>query len=223
MPSRLLLVEDEPGLQRVIGDRLKAEGYRVTVVDLGREAVERILQRSADLVVLDVMLPDLSGMAVCRTVRDAGITTPILMLTALQDVDHRVQGLGCGADDYLGKPFAMPELLARIEALLRRAGVSELIQVGCAQVDRAATRVVRDDEDVVLSALQYRLLDYLIRHRGTTVSRDQLLREVWGHKGTSTTRTVDVHVAALRRVVEADPAHPTTLVTVHGQGYRLER
>lgn len=220
--SKLLLVEDEPGLQRVVGDRLTAEGYEVTIAGTGREAIERIESRMFALVVLDVMLPDFSGMDVCRQVRAAGFSIPILMLTALQEVEHRVEGLTGGADDYLGKPFAMPELLARIEALLRRSGSSDVIQVGQARVDRAATRVMRDNQEMDLSALQYQLLEYLIEHRGTTVSREQLLRDVWGHKGQSNTRTVDVHVAALRRIVEQDSTDPKVLVTVHGRGYRLD-
>ena len=220
--SKVLLVEDEPGLQRVVGDRLRAEGYDVAIVGTGVDAIERIESRAFGLVILDVMLPDLSGMEVCRQIREAGISVPILMLTALQDVEHRVEGLTGGADDYLGKPFAMLELLARIEALLRRAGASDVVQVGRAQVDRVATRVLRDDQEIDLSALQYQLLEYLIENKGTTVSREQLLRDVWGHKGQSNTRTVDVHVAALRRIIEQDSSNPKILVTVHGRGYRMD-
>jgi two-component system, OmpR family, alkaline phosphatase synthesis response regulator PhoP len=227
MPSaRVLLVEDEPGLQLALTDRLIAEGYRVETAADGDTAVRRAGGEPFDVIILDVMLPGRDGFDVARTVRQQGVQTPILMLTARTQVVDRVVGLKLGADDYLTKPFEMMELLARIEALLRRApttsGVSlERFQFGNVLVDARKAEVSRDGALVELSAIEFHLLRYFIEHRGATISREELLTEVWGYQATPSTRTVDVHVAWLRQKLEPNPRIPQYIVTVHGLGYKF--
>ncbi|MGQ0737004.1 MAG: response regulator transcription factor [Acidobacteriota bacterium] len=227
MPSaRILLVEDEPGLQLALSDRLTAEGYRVETAGDGNTAIERATAEPFDLVLLDVMLPGCDGFDVARTLRQRGVRTPILMLTARAEVVDRVVGLKLGADDYLTKPFEMAELLARIEALLRRApatsGASlERFQFGDVFVDTRKAEVTRDGTLIEVSAKEFHLLRYFIEHRGATISRDELLQEVWGYLSTPSTRTVDVHVAWLRQKLEPNPRVPQYILTVHGLGYKF--
>ena len=226
MPARVLLVEDEPGLQLVVSDRLIAEGYHVETAGDGDTALRRASGEPFDLIVLDVMLPGRNGFDVARTLREQGVRTPILMLTARSQVVDRVVGLRIGADDYLTKPFEMIELMARIEALLRRAppesGVAlERYQFGDVQVDVRRAEVRRGGAPIELSAKEFQLLCYLIEHRGATVSRDELLHEVWGYQATPSTRTVDVHVAWLRQKLEPNPKTPQYVLTVHGLGYKF--
>lgn len=223
MKKSVLIAEDEPGLQLTLADRLQAEGYETKTVSEGYAAERAALGDGFDAIVLDVMLPGQSGLDVCSRLRRQGVRTPILMLTALDQVDDRVRGLKCGADDYLGKPFEMKELLARIEALVRRAPVSrQTIRFGPAAVDFGAGRAWMEGEPVELSARLLRLLAYLVEHAGQIVTRDQLLNEVWGHKSVPSTRTVDVHVAWLRRALEANPQEPRHIITVRGSGYRFD-
>jgi two-component system alkaline phosphatase synthesis response regulator PhoP len=224
--ARVLLVEDEPGLQLALTDRLVAEGYRVETAADGNTAVQRASGEPFDVIILDVMLPGRDGFEVARTVRQQGIQTPILMLTARTQVVDRVVGLKLGADDYLTKPFEMVELLARIEALLRRAPASsgvnlERFQFGDVLVDARKAEVSRDGALVELSAKEFHLLRYFIEHRGATVSREELLTEVWGYQATPSTRTVDVHVAWLRQKLEPNPRVPQYILTVHGLGYKF--
>jgi two-component system alkaline phosphatase synthesis response regulator PhoP len=224
--ARLLLVEDEPGLQLALSDRLVAEGYRVETAADGDLAVERATSEPFDVILLDVMLPKRDGFDVARTVRAQGVQTPILMLTARGQVVDRVVGLKLGADDYLTKPFEMIELLARIEALLRRAptmsGVSiERYQFGDVSVNVRKAEVSRRGTPVDLSAKEFHLLCYFLEHRGATVSRDELLQQVWGYQSTPSTRTVDVHIAWLRQKLEPNPRVPQYIVTVHGLGYKF--
>ena len=199
--KRLLLVEDEPGLQLALSDRLIAEGYTVETAGDGNLAVTRATGEPFDVIVLDVMLPGRDGFDVARTIRQQGIQTPILMLTARSQVVDRVVGLKLGADDYLTKPFETIELLARIEALMRRAptgpsGVTlERYQFGDITVDVRKAEVMQKGVSLDLSAKEFQLLKYFIEHRGATVSRDELLQEVWGYSSMPSTRTVDVHVA----------------------------
>ena len=227
MPTaRVLLVEDEPGLQLALTDRLASEGYRVEAAADGNTAVQRATGEPFDVIILDVMLPGRDGFDVARTVRQQGVQTPILMLTARTQVVDRVVGLKLGADDYLTKPFEMVELLARIEALLRRApttsGVSlERFQFGTVLVDARKAEVTKDGAPVDLSAKEFHLLRYFIEHRGATVSREELLTEVWGYHATPSTRTVDVHVAWLRQKLEPNPRVPQYILTVHGLGYKF--
>jgi two-component system alkaline phosphatase synthesis response regulator PhoP len=224
---RLLLVEDEPGLQLALSDRLIAEGYSVETAGDGHAAISRASGEPFDVIVLDVMLPGRDGFDVAKTLRQQGVQTPILMLTARTQVVDRVVGLKLGADDYLTKPFETIELLARIEALMRRApsgpsGVSlERYQFGDINVDVRKTEVTSKGELLELSAKEFQLLRYFIEHRGATLSRDVLLHEVWGYNNAPSTRTVDVHVAWLRQKLEPNPRVPQYILTVHGMGYKF--
>lgn len=220
----ILLVEDEPGLVRTLTDRLKREGFDVRAVSDGPTAERLLLDERYDLVLLDVMLPGRSGFEICERIRAKGLRLPVLMLTARSAVEDRVQGLELGADDYLVKPFEMRELLARVDALLRRvpAGNRQL-KIGKGLVDFDAGTITVNGNLVEVSARSMKLLDYLVRNEGRVLSRQQLLREVWGYSSsTPTTRTVDVHVAILRRSLEEDPKNPRHIVTVHAVGYRFD-
>jgi two-component system alkaline phosphatase synthesis response regulator PhoP len=225
--KRLLLVEDEPGLQLALSDRLAAEGYSVETAGDGNVAVTRATGELFDVIVLDVMLPGRDGFDVAKTIRSLGVQTPILMLTARSQVVDRVVGLKLGADDYLTKPFETIELLARIEALLRRApsgpsGVAlERYQFGDITVDVRKAEVTQNGQQLELSAKEFQLLKYFIEHRGATISRDELLHQVWGYAATPSTRTVDVHVAWLRQKLEPNPRVPQYILTVHGMGYKF--
>jgi two-component system, OmpR family, alkaline phosphatase synthesis response regulator PhoP len=223
--KRLLLVEDEPGLVLTLTDRLTREGYSVESATDGERGLERAAGNAFDLVLLDVMLPRLGGFDVLRELRQRGIETPVVMLTARGQVLDKVTGLRLGADDYVTKPFEMVELLARIEAKLRRAPVNlhpaEAYQFGDIRVDFRKAEVVKDGGVLELSAREFQLLRYLIEHRGTTVTREALLNEVWGYNAMPSTRTVDVHVAWLRQKVEPNPRHPQFIVTIHGLGYKF--
>ena len=228
MPDkRLLLVEDEPGLQLALTDRLSAEGYAVETAGDGNTAVTRATGEPFDVIVLDVMLPGRDGFEVAKAIRQHGIQTPILMLTARTQVVDRVVGLKLGADDYLTKPFETIELLARIEALLRRvpsgsSGMSlERYQFGDISVDVRKAEVKQNGQLLDLSAKEFQLLKYFIEHRGATLSRDELLHEVWGYNATPSTRTVDVHVAWLRQKLEPNSRVPQYILTVHGMGYKF--
>ena len=227
MPNaRVLLVEDEPGLQLALTDRLVAEGYRVESATDGHTAIQRATNEPFDVIILDVMLPGRDGFDVAKTVRQQHIQTPILMLTARTQVVDRVVGLKLGADDYLTKPFETVELLARIEALLRRApttsGASlERFQFGNVLVDVRKAEVTKDGALLDLSAKEFHLLRYFMEHRGATLSREELLSEVWGYQSTPSTRTVDVHVAWLRQKLEPNSRVPQYILTVHGLGYKF--
>jgi two-component system, OmpR family, alkaline phosphatase synthesis response regulator PhoP len=223
---RILLVEDEPGLRRTLKDLLASSGYTVETSGDGAEAQARAEHETFDLIVLDVMLPSRSGFEVAKGLRRNGIQTPILMLTARTELNNKVQGFKSGADDYLTKPFEGPELLVRMEALLRRAqaGARKRISSWNFQditVDFAKARMVKNGEEIILSERECRLLQHLIESRGEVVTRDELLEEVWGYEAAPMTRTVDVHISWLRQKLEDDPANPRFIVTVHGQGYRF--
>jgi two-component system alkaline phosphatase synthesis response regulator PhoP len=223
---RILLVEDEPSLVVTLTDRLTAESYDVASAGDGNSAVARLRRDSFDLVVLDIALPGKNGFDVCRELRQSGNGVPVLMLTARGEVTDRVVGLKLGADDYLVKPFEMIELLARIEALLRRgrpevAPSAEGYSFGDLRVDFKSAQVFRSGRVISLSALEYKLLRHLIDHRGELLTRDELLDKVWGYDAMPATRTVDVHIASLRQKLEANPAHPEHILTVHRLGYRF--
>jgi len=224
--NRLLLVEDEPGLVMTLTDRLIAEGYDVETATDGETGLARGSAESFALIILDGMLPGRDGFDVCRTIRQRGVQTPILMLTARGQVVDRVVGLKLGADDYLTKPFEMAELLARLEALLRRAPRAaappgDSYQFGDVKVDFRKAEVTRAGQALELSAREFKLLRYFIEHRGATLSRDELLNEVWGYNAMPNTRTVDVHVAWLRQKLEAHPRRPQYIHTIHGLGYKF--
>ncbi|MGH9453252.1 MAG: response regulator transcription factor [Terriglobia bacterium] len=227
MRNKILLIEDEPGLVTVLKDRLESEGYAVETAPDGVQGFEKASTANFDLILLDVMLPRRNGIDVCRDLRQQNLTTPILMLTARGKTIDKVLGLKIGADDYLSKPFDMMELLARVEALLRRSpkkGPEESVafSFGNVRVDLRGTEVRRGGKAVPLSAREFQLLRYFIEHRGATLSREELLREVWGYTATPATRTVDVHVAWLRQKLEPDPRDPKFILTVPGLGYKFE-
>ena len=224
--QRILIVEDEPHMQRGLKDNLEFEGYTVDVAGDGEAGLERILHESYDLVLLDVMLPKLSGFDVCRRARREGAATPIIMLTAKGEEIDKVLGLELGADDYVTKPFSLRELLARVKAVLRRR--PEPVGAGAGTVTIGALEVVfdryeahaPDGTDVAMTHLEFEVLRYLVEHAHETVTREQLLSDVWGYEAQPTTRTVDNFILKLRQKLEADPAHPRHILTVHGVGYK---
>ncbi len=226
MNERILLIEDEEALLMTLTDRLTSEGYSVEIARNGDEGYEHGTRSTFDLIVLDIQLPKRNGFDVCRDIRQAGVATPILMLTARGQVVDKVVGLKIGADDYMTKPFEMMELTARIEALLRRAPIrapelDNVQQFGDLRIDLRGTEVSREGRAVPLSAREFQLLRYLVEHRGATISRGELLKEVWGYNAATYTRTVDMHIASLRQKIEDDPKQPQWVVTVPGLGYKF--
>ena len=223
---RILLVEDEPSLVMTLGDLLASEGHQVRTISDGQEGFEVACRHDFDLLILDVMLPNKNGFDICREVRARGVQTPILMLTARGQVIDKVLGLKLGADDYLTKPFDAMELLARVEALLRRAPVAAVklpatFRFGAIQVDFRRTQVKRNGHLIDLSAREFELLRYFIQQRDVTLSRQQLLRDVWGYDEEAMTRTIDVHVGALRQKLEDDSQEPRYFLTIRGLGYKF--
>jgi two-component system, OmpR family, alkaline phosphatase synthesis response regulator PhoP len=224
MPGKILVVEDEEAIRMTLEDRLQSEGYSVDFAVDGEQGFKKATQGEFDLIVLDIMMPKKNGFDVCRDIRMAGIVVPILMLTARGQVVDKVLGLKIGADDYMTKPFDAMELMARIEALLRRSNVpaASIVQTfGTLRIDLRGTVVTRDGKVVPLSAREFQLLRYFVEHPGTTLSRDVLLKEVWSYSTEAFTRTVDVHVASLRQKLEIDPKKPSLIVTVPGLGYKF--
>jgi len=223
---RILIAEDEPGIALAVEDDLTLDGYEVEVVCDGDAASKRAREGRFDLVLLDVMLPCKTGFDVCREVRRAGVTVPILMLTARVQEADKVMGLDLGADDYLTKPFSPHELRARIRALLRRATASpesnRIFAFGGIEVDFTRGELRRAGQPVEISALEFKLLSAFIRNRGRLLSREQLLDEVWGRGLVVTERVVDNQVSSLRKKIESNPAEPRVLVSVRGLGYRFD-
>jgi DNA-binding response OmpR family regulator len=222
--ARILLVEDDADLARGLAFNLRHEGYEVVHAASVKEGRREALRGGAALVILDLMLPDGDGLEVLREIRGAGSRVPVLCLTARGQETDVVMGLGTGADDYVTKPFGLAELFARIAALLRRAGpaAGETVRLGSAEVDLAARRVRRAGKEEDLTPVETDLLRYLLARRGEAVERERILRDLWGVASRHETRTLDNHVARLRKKIEEDPARPAVLVTVHGAGYRLE-
>jgi two-component system, OmpR family, alkaline phosphatase synthesis response regulator PhoP len=226
MGKRILLVEDEPSMSMTLTDRLHSEGYAVEIAEDGETAFQRGMTKYFDLIILDLMLPRKSGLDVCRDLRQNGKMTPILMLTAMDKLVDRIVGLKIGADDYLVKPFEISELLARIEAVVRRAPAPLLLPIeqyhfSNIQIDFRRAEVKRAGATVEFSAREFHLLRYLIEHRETVLSREELLQKVWRHSALQLTRTVDVHIASLRQKLEANPRYPQFILTVHGMGYKF--
>lgn len=226
MNENILLVEDEEALRMTLTDRLRNEGYVVECAVDGNAGLDKATRLPFDLIILDVMLPRKNGFDVCRDIRQAGLATPILLLTARGQTVNKVVGLKLGADDYVTKPFEMMELTARIEALLRRApnrtgNQNEVHQFGPLRIDFRGTEVTREGKPVNLSAREFQLLRYFVEHRGATLSRDEILKEVWGYHAETFTRTVDVHVASLRQKLEHDSKKPELITTVPGLGYKF--
>jgi two-component system, OmpR family, alkaline phosphatase synthesis response regulator PhoP len=224
---KVLLVEDEEGLILTLTDRLQSEGFDVKSAADGETGFDFALTENFDLIILDVMLPRKNGYDVCRDLRGKGVETPILMLTAKGETIDKVLGLKLGADDYLTKPFEVIELLARVEALLRRSplqnqtSAAETFRFGNVTVDFRRAEVLKDNEKIELSAMEFKLLQFLIENRGRVHSRNELLDEVWGYDAMPSTRTVDVHVAWLRQKLENNPKYPQFIQTVHGFGYKF--
>jgi DNA-binding response OmpR family regulator len=226
LPLRsVLVVEDEEQMRTMLEDNLQFDGYRVTSVGSGEEALGELDRHAYALVLLDVRLPGISGFDVCRRLRSRGTRVPVIMLTARTQEADRVEGLDVGADDYVSKPFSVRELLARVRAQVRRddwhTGMGDDFSFGDVSVRLRQRLVMRKGRRVPLSAREFELLRYLIAHRNEIVSREQLLRDVWGYHEASITRTVDNYVAKLRNQLEARPHEPRYIVTVHGSGYQL--
>jgi DNA-binding response OmpR family regulator len=223
--SRILIAEDEPRLSSFLEKGLRSAGYSTAVCDDGTRAVTIACDAEFDLLILDIGLPGHDGLTVLRALRARGEKLPVLILTARDDIGDTVAGLDSGADDYMTKPFESAELLARIEALLRRTradAVADELAFGDVIVKPRAGQVLRGGRAVRLSAQEFKLLVHLVRHPGVVLSRDELLDAVWGYQATPETRTVDVHVSWLRQKLEPDPHNPRYIVTVYGLGYRFE-
>jgi two-component system alkaline phosphatase synthesis response regulator PhoP len=222
--ATILIVDDEPEILRGLADNLGFEGYRTVAASTGAEALHLAAGHAPDLILLDIMLPRMSGWDVCRALRERGIDVPIIMLTARGEEADRVRGLELGADDYIAKPFSLRELLARVRAVLRRPGPRHKVDefaFGDVRVRLRGRQVFRTGREVMLTRKEFDLLVYLLAHRGEVVTRERLLDEVWGYERFPTTRTVDTHVLRLRRKFESDPDRPAWILTVHGQGYRF--
>ena len=222
--AKILVVEDEPNMVAGLRDNFEFEGYEVITASDGIEGLQKALDESPDLVVLDVMMPRMSGLEVCKQLRAKRASIPIIMLTARgQEVD-KVVGLELGADDYVTKPFSIRELLARVKTILRRASApknQEQHSFGDIEVDLRRCRVVKSGKLLDVSSKEFELLKYFISHSGETLSRDRLLEDVWGYDNFPTTRTVDTHLVRLRQKLEPDPEQPQYFLTVHGTGYRF--
>lgn len=224
--AHILVIEDEPEMQRGLRDNLDFEGYDVTVVGDGKKGLDTLIAGRFDLVLLDVMLPGMSGFDLCKSARSHGITTPIIMLTAKGEEVDKVLGLEFGADDYITKPFSLRELLARVKAVLRRTPTgtpitNATITIGLLEVNFEAYSAAKKGKSVTMSSKEFDILRYLWQHQKQVISRDDLLTNVWGYDESITSRTVDNFIVKLRKNIEKDPSHPQHIITVHGTGYKL--
>lgn len=224
--TKILLVEDEPKMQQVIKDNLELEGYDVALAGDGKTGLRKILENSYSLVLLDVMLPEMSGFDVCRKAREKGISTPVIFLTAKGEEIDKVLGLELGADDYITKPFGVRELLARTKAVLRRVegpatGLADTLTLGSVEIDFKTYTASRDGAALPMTPKEFELLKFLWQHRNQVVSRDQVLTNVWGYDETISTRTIDNFILRLRQKIEVNPAKPKRIITIHGLGYKL--
>jgi DNA-binding response OmpR family regulator len=224
--SRILVVEDDPAILRGLADNLKFESHEVLTAGDGEAAYRLLRETKPDLLILDLMLPRISGYELCRKARSEGITTPILMLTARGEEADRVLGLDLGADDYVTKPFSVRELLARVRAILRRGAgppkpLPDDLRFDDVVVDFRRYEARKGETALEMTRKEFGVLRLLAARAGEVVSREELLNEVWGYENYPSTRTVDNHIASLRSKVEEDPAQPRRLLTVHGVGYKL--
>ncbi len=222
--ARILIADDEPEIVRGLEDNLRFEGYQTVSATNGQDAIALALSDAPDLVLLDIMMPRMSGWDVCRELRRRGVDVPVIMLTARGAEVDRVLGLELGADDYVTKPFSLRELLARVRAVLRRPGPRQKFEefaFGDVRVRPRGRQVFKAGREVRMTRKEFDLLVFLVEHRGEVITRERLLDEVWGYERFPTTRTVDTHVLKLRRKFEADPDRPRWILTVHGQGYRF--
>lgn len=226
--SKILIVEDEPNMRLGLKDNLEFEGYDVDWAEDGEAGMQKIMQGSYNLVLLDVMLPKMSGFDVCKNIRSKGNSTPVILLTAKGEEIDKVLGLELGADDYVTKPFSLRELLARIKAVLRRGeeksdnkANKDFVKIGRIEVNFASYNAFEDGIPVQMSHKEFEILNFLWTKRNSTISRDELLNNVWGYDDSPTTRTVDNFILKLRQKIEKDPNHPQIILTVHGIGYKL--
>jgi DNA-binding response OmpR family regulator len=225
--SKILVVDDEQNMRTGLKDNLEFEGYDVETANDGEQGLKKILENSYNLIILDVMMPKKSGFDVCKEVRKAGITTPVILLTAKGEEIDKVVGLELGADDYVTKPFSLRELLARVKAILRRGenivmnDADREVNIGRLEINFNGYKATAKNKDVAMSHKEFEILHHLWKHRNSTVSREDLLIEIWGYDETPTTRTVDNFILKLRQKVEVDSNHPQVILTVHGIGYKL--
>jgi len=225
----ILVIEDEPSVAIALRDSLESEGYQVQTAKDGSEGLRlasvKIGDDAPELIILDLMLPKISGLEVCQRLRRAGVETPVIMLTARGAASDAAFGLKLGADDYIPKPFDVGELLARVEAVLRRAkppqAGPEVVSIGDVRLDLRRLRATRKGKPLDLSPREFEILQFLIAHAGETVTREQLLHHIWGEHASLYTRTIDAHITRLRHKLEADPADPQHIITIHRVGYRL--
>jgi len=221
---RILIVDDEPEMLRGLEDNLQFEGYQTVTAGDGKKGLALALSEAPDLILLDVMMPGMSGWDLCRELRRRGLDVPVIMLTARGEEVDRVLGLELGADDYVTKPFSLRELMARIRAVLRRPGPRQKFEefaFGSVRVHLRARQAFKGGQEVRLSRKEFDLPRYLVEHPGEVITRDRLLDEVWGYERFPTTRTVDTHILRLRQKFEDDPERPAHILTAHGQGYRF--
>lgn len=223
--ARILIAEDEADMAMGLKDNLQFEGYEVVVTGDGEAALEAAVTQNPDLVLLDVMMPKMDGLETCRRIRESGLMIPILMLTAKSQEMDIIRGLEVGADDYITKPFAIRELLARVKAALRRTGagkgLSRILRIGEATVDLVKGKVERGGETFPLGHFELEILKMLVENAEVAVERSKLLDVIWGLEGFPATRTVDNHIVSLRRKIEADAKHPRHIVTIHSIGYKF--
>jgi len=225
--TKILIVEDEPNMRMGLRDNLEFEGYEVSIAEDGEKGLKMIRENQYNLILLDVMMPKISGFDICKTIRKEGVQTPLILLTAKGEEIDKVLGLELGADDYVTKPFSLRELLARIKAILRR-GESSIqfevrpeIKIGKLKIDFKNYSAFTDDMPIQMSHKEFEILHHFWKKRNSAVSREELLSEIWGYDETPTTRTVDNFIMKLRNRIEKDPNHPHILITVHGIGYKL--
>ena len=223
--DKILIIEDEDSILMALSDDLKIEGYEVSTAKDGLSGLSKAKEQRYDLIILDIMLPQMNGFEVCKQLRQAGITTPILMLTAKSQEIDKVLGLELGADDYVTKPFSPRELIARVKAILRRAQQTrqgmESYRFGNVEVDFKKCETKKNGRPIFLTALEYALLHFLVQNKNAVVSRDTILDKVWDDDVYVFPRTVDTHITHLRKKIEDDPSDPKFIISVRGKGYRF--
>jgi len=225
MAPKILIIEDEPGIRLALNDELRFEGFDVELAEDGPTGLAAVLRSTPELVILDLMLPGRNGFEICQEIRARGIRTPIIVLTARSQEIDKVRGLGLGADDYVTKPFSLAELVARIRAVLRRTQKEEddraVLEAAAIKIDLRKHKAFKHGAEVQLTDTEFRMLALLLKRRGDVITRDDFLKEIWGDEVYVTHRTVDTHVAALRKKIEDDVERPTVILSVRNVGYRF--